>query len=106
MFSWFIEFFKGDDDNDPNSFSSSDAKSDEFNNESSMNDDFNSEDAYDNDDFDVSEFLTGDDQNASFKMTDDYNDDEPKEMPIAYQQSFYDFLLKFSVFPVFSVVKS
>jgi RNA polymerase sigma-54 factor len=84
---------KGDDDNDPNSFSASETKSDEFNNESSMNDDFNSEDAYDNDDFDVSEFLTGDDQNASFKMTDDYNDDEPKEMPIAYQQSFYDFLV-------------
>lgn len=68
-------------------------RKDEFNNEESMNDDYNSEDSYESDEFDVSEFLTGDDNNASFKMTDDYGDEEQKEMPIAYQQSFYDFLV-------------
>ncbi len=68
-------------------------RKDEFNNEESMNDDYNSDDSYESDEFDVSEFLTGDDNNASFKMTDDYGDEEQKEMPIAYQQSFYDFLV-------------
>jgi RNA polymerase sigma-54 factor len=69
---------------------------DEFSNEESLNDDFNSADHYDNDDFNVSEFLSGDDATASYKMADDYNsgDEEQKEIPIAYQQSFYDFLVE------------
>lgn len=84
---------KGDDDADINSFSSTETKKDEFNNEESLNDDYNSHESYESEDFDVSEFLTGDDSTASFKMTDDYGDEEQKEMPIAYQQSFYDFLV-------------
>lgn len=81
---------KGDDEN---TFTASETRKDEFNNEESMNDDYNSNDSYESDDFDVSEFLTGDDHTASFKMTDDYSDEEQKEVPIAYQQSFYDFLV-------------
>ena len=84
---------KGEDEMDQSSFSSSDSKKDEFSNEDSINDDYNSGESYDNDDFNVSEFLSGDDSSASFKMTDDYGDEEQKEMPIAYQQSFYDFLV-------------
>ena len=84
---------KGEDDNDPSAFSSSETKKDEFSNEESLNDDYNSNESYESDEFDVSEFLTGDDHTASFKMTDDYGDDDHKEMPIAYQQSFYDFLV-------------
>ena len=84
---------KGEDDTDATTFTATEVKKDEFSNEESMNDDYNSTDAYDNDDFNVSEFLSGDDSNASFKMTDDYGDDDQKEMPIAYQQSFYDFLV-------------
>lgn len=84
---------QGEDDGDATTFTASEIKKDEFSNEESMNDDYNSADAYENDDFNVSEFLSGDDTNASFKMTDDYGDEEQKEMPIAYQQSFYDFLV-------------
>ena len=83
----------GEDEMDPTTFTGSDTKKDEFSNEDSLNDDFNTGDAFDNDDFNVSEFLSGDDSSASFKMTDDYGDEEQKEMPIAYQQSFYDFLV-------------
>jgi len=84
---------KGEDEMDSTTFTGSEAKKDEFSNEDSLNDDFNTGDSYDNDDFNVSEFLSGDDSSASFKMTDDYSDEEQKEMPIAYQQSFYDFLV-------------
>ncbi len=84
---------KSDDDPDASNFTATETKKDEFNNEESMNDDYNSADTFDNDDFNVSEFLSGDDNNATFKMTDDYGDEEQKEMPIAYQQSFYDFLV-------------
>ncbi len=71
-----------------------DKRKEEFNNEETINDDFNSSDSYDNDDFNVTEFLSGD-ENSSFKMTDDYGgDDEQKEIPIAYQQTFYDFLVE------------
>lgn len=84
---------KSDDDPDATNFTATETKKDEFSNEESMNDDYNSADTYDNDDFNVSEFLSGDDNNATFKMTDDYGDEEQKEMPIAYQQSFYDFLV-------------
>lgn len=84
---------KGEDEMDPTTFTGSETKKDEFSNEDSLNDDFNTGDSYDNDDFNVSEFLSGDDSSASFKMTDDYGDEEQKEMPIAYQQSFYDFLV-------------
>jgi RNA polymerase sigma-54 factor len=84
---------KGEDD--LTTFSATEAaKKDEFSNEDTLNDDFNSGDSYENDDFNVTEFLTGDDQGASFKMTDDYGDEEQKEMPIPYQQSFYDFLVE------------
>jgi RNA polymerase sigma-54 factor len=83
---------KGEDD--LANFSQTEVKKDEFSNEDTLNDDFNSTDSYDNDDFNVTEFLTGDDNGAAFKMTDDYGDDEQKEMPIAYQQSFYDFLVE------------
>ncbi len=81
-------------EDDLSGFSTAEVKKDEFNNEDTLNDDYNSSDSYDNDDFNVSEFLTGDDQGASFKMTDDYNDEEQKEMPIPYQQSFYDYLVE------------
>lgn len=81
---------KSDEDG---AFGVTETRKDEFNNEESMNDDYNSNDSYESEDFDVSEFLTGDDTNASFKMTDDYSDEDQKEMPIAYQQSFYDFLV-------------
>ena len=84
---------KGEDEMDPTTFTGSETKKDEFSNEDSLNDDFNTGDSFDNDDFNVSEFLSGDDSSASFKMTDDYGDEEQKEMPIAYQQSFYDFLV-------------
>lgn len=84
---------KGEDDLDATTFTTSETRKDEFNNEDSLNDDFNSADSFSNDEFDVSEFLTGEDNTASFKMTDDYGDEEQKEMPIAYQQSFYDFLV-------------
>lgn len=84
---------KGEDEMDPTTFAGSETKKDEFSNEDSLNDDFNTGDSFDNDDFNVSEFLSGDDSSASFKMTDDYGDEEQKEMPIAYQQSFYDFLV-------------
>jgi RNA polymerase sigma-54 factor len=83
---------KGEDD--LANFSTTETKKDEFSNEDTLNDDFNSGDSYENEDFNVTEFLTGDDQGASFKMTDDYGDDEQKEMPIPYQQSFYDFLVE------------
>jgi RNA polymerase sigma-54 factor len=75
-------------------FTAAEKKKEEFNNEESINDDFNSSDHYDTEDFNVSEFLNADDS-AGFKMTDDYNqsDEEQKELPIAYQQSFYDFLV-------------
>lgn len=81
---------KGEDEA---AFGVTETRKDEFNNEESLNDDYNSNDSYESDDFDVSEFLTGDEGGASFKMTDDYGDEEQKEMPIAYQQSFYDFLV-------------
>lgn len=84
---------KGEDEMDPTTFNGSETKKDEFSNEESLNDDFNTGESFDNDDFNVSEFLSGDDSGASFKMTDDYGDEEQKEMPIAYQQSFYDFLV-------------
>lgn len=84
---------KGEDELDPTAFTATEARKDEFNNEESLNDDYNSSDSYESDEFDVSEFLTGDDNTATFKMTDDYGDEEQKEMPIAYQQSFYDFLV-------------
>jgi RNA polymerase sigma-54 factor len=84
---------KGEDENDPGAFTASETRKDEFSNEESLNDDYNSTESYESDEFDVSEFLTGDDHTASFKMTDDYGDEEHKEMPIAYQQSFYDFLV-------------
>jgi RNA polymerase sigma-54 factor len=86
---------KGEDENDPAAFAASETRKDEFSNEESLNDDYNSTESYESDEFDVSEFLTGDDHTASFKMTDDYGDEEHKEMPIAYQQSFYDFLVEF-----------
>ncbi|MEZ4804928.1 MAG: RNA polymerase factor sigma-54 [Bacteroidia bacterium] len=80
-------------DEDSANFSSTDSKSDEFSNEDTINDDYNSTDSYDNDDFDVSQFLSDDSSSAGFKSSDDYNDEDQKEMPIAYQQSFYDFLV-------------
>jgi len=83
---------KGEDD--LANFSQTEVKKDEFSNEDTLNDDFNSTDSYENDDFNVTEFLTGDDNGATFKMTDDYGDDDQKEMPIPYQQSFYDFLVE------------
>lgn len=83
----------GDDEGEIN-YATADTKKDEFSNEDSINDDYNSNDVYDNEDFNVTEFLTGDDTSASFKMTDDYNDEDQKEMPIPYQQSFYDFLVE------------
>lgn len=85
---------KGEDDNEAPLSISSELKKDEFSNEDSINDDYNSTDNFDNDDFTVSEFLSGDDQGASFRMTDDYGDDDQKEIPIAYQQSFYDILVE------------
>jgi len=85
---------KGEDENESPLPITSDSKRDEFSNEDSLNDDFNSTDSYESDEFSVTEFLTGDDQGASFRMTDDYGDEEQKEIPIAYQQSFYDFLVE------------
>ncbi len=73
---------------------STETKRDEFDNEDSLNDDYNSLDNYDNDDFTVSEYLSGDDDGARFKMSDDYSGDESKEMPIAYNISFYDLLME------------
>lgn len=72
-----------------------DKKKEEFNNEETINDDYNNQDSYATDDFNVSEFLNNDD-NSSFKMTDDYSggEEEQKEMPLPYQQTFYDFLVE------------
>lgn len=72
-----------------------DKKKEEFNNEETINDDYNNQDSYATDDFNVSEFLNNDD-NSSFKMTDDYSggEEEQKEMPMPYQQTFYDFLVE------------
>ncbi|MBC7426165.1 MAG: RNA polymerase factor sigma-54, partial [Bacteroidia bacterium] len=68
---------------------------DDFNNEESLNDDFNDEEkVFDNDDFNVNEFLTGDEDNATFRLNEDYgSEEERKEMPVAYQQTFYDSLV-------------
>ena len=86
---------KEDDEIDNSTKLSSEIKKDEFSNEESLNDDYNGEDFFENDSFNVSEFLTGDENDSAFKMTDDYSsEDEQKELPIAYQQSFYDFLHK------------
>ncbi len=85
---------KGEDENEAPTSVLLENKKDEFSNEDTLNDDFNSSDNFDNDDFTVSEFLSGDDQGASFRMTDDYGDEEQKEIPIAYQQSFYDLLVE------------
>jgi RNA polymerase sigma-54 factor len=81
-------------DEDSANFNSTDSKKDEFSNEDTINDDYNSTETYDNDDFDVSQFLSDDNSSAGFKSNDDYNDEEQKDMPIAYQQSFYDFLVE------------
>lgn len=86
---------KEDDEIDNSIKTSSEIKKDEFSNEESLNDDYNGDDFFENDSFNVSEFLTGDENDSAFKMTDDYSsEDEQKELPIAYQQSFYDFLVE------------
>jgi RNA polymerase sigma-54 factor len=67
--------------------------SDEERFEESDSEDFSEED-YLKDDVDINEFLSAGDDDGGFHLNEDYNTDDPRESPVASQNTFQEYLME------------
>jgi RNA polymerase sigma-54 factor len=67
--------------------------SDEERFEEPESDDFSEED-YLKDDVDINEFLSAGEDDGGFHLNEDYNNDEPRESPVASQNTFQEYLME------------